>query len=335
MRHIRQIALQEIGKKGQEQLRQSFATIVGIGALGTVVAELLCRAGIGKLLLIDRDLVEISNLQRQSLFNQNDLGKPKAESAEKHLKLIDDSIITASHNLNLTGENINIIKSDIVLDCTDNLETKMLLNEYCIKNNIPLVHGSALGTKGFVFVSTKNACLNCIYSSKKSEMSCESGGVLNTITHLVASLQANEAVKILTGKMPEESLIMADIWNNEFEKIKVRRNINCEVCNGIYELLEAQKMNEKSKEQGIENLELTIKPCKTESAMRVIPKPNISINFNKLKNNFKTIAEAQNLIVLEKEGEIIVFRHGELLFKDLKDIHKIESIAREIYISGV
>jgi len=175
MRYLRQEIFREIGKKGQSKLRKSTVAIVGLGALGSVSAELLARAGIGKLIVIDRDIVELSNLQRQSLYDESDIGKPKAIAAKEKLSKINSEIKIDIFIDDLNRENIDKILSlrgkyidekfnkivennkknknniDLILDCTDNLETRFLVNDFSIKNKIPFIYSSAVGSKGYVF----------------------------------------------------------------------------------------------------------------------------------------------------------------------------------------
>ena len=259
MRYIRQEIFSEIGKEGQKRLRKSSVAVVGLGALGSVSASLLARAGIGKLILIDRDIVELSNLQRQSLFDENDIGKPKALAAKENLSkinsdvetvsVIDDlnynninEIISMNNNFNIEKINNQIYKKtnknkiDLILDCTDNLETRFLLNDYSIKTKIPFIHSSAVGSKGCVFnvMPGKTPCIRCFLKEAQQLDTCDTAGVVNTITNLIPSVQVNEAIKIILNKKNiEKNLLFFDIWKNELLKIKVK---------SLKEFLEAEKI---------------------------------------------------------------------------------------------
>jgi len=197
MRHIRQEIFSEIGKKGQLKLRNSSVAIVGLGALGSVSAELLARAGIGKLILIDRDVVELSNLQRQSLYDEDDLGKPKSMAAKEKLSKINHEVKIEFFIGDLSYKTIDKIlkknKISLILDCTDNLETRFLINDFSVKNNLPFIYSSAVGSKGYVFniMPGETACLGCF-------------------------------IKELTS--------LDDIWKNELMKIKINKNEKCECC---------------------------------------------------------------------------------------------------------
>src|SRR3989344_7760958 len=238
MRYIRQEIFKEIGKKGQQILKKSCIAIVGLGALGSVSAQLLARAGIGKLILIDRDIVELSNLQRQSLYDESDIGKPKAIAAKEKLNKINSevniNIFVDDLNYNDIEKIIDIKNIDLILDCTDNLETRFLINDFTVKNNIPFVYSSAVGSQGYVFniIPNKgNPCLRCFLKEAAQLETCETFGVLNTITHLTPSIQVNESIKVLLDKKGiERNLIFFDVWKNELLKIKVNKNKNCECC---------------------------------------------------------------------------------------------------------
>ncbi len=223
-------------------LNKSTAAIIGLGALGSLVSELLARAGVN-LLIVDRDVVELVNLQRQTLFREKDIGLLKAKSGEKHLKEINSNVKIDSFSIDLNNENINILKNvNLILDCTDNLETRFLLNEFSVKNRKPMIYGAAIRDKGTVMnIIPGKVCFNCIFNNTASNETCDTSGVLNTITSLVATIQVNEAIKILTKQDYENSLIRIDLKNNDLIKLNIKRNPNCNVCKGVYEYLNGKK----------------------------------------------------------------------------------------------
>lgn len=231
-----------IGKNKQKRLNKSIVAVIGLGALGSLVSELLARAGIN-LTLIDRDVVEITNLQRQVLFTEKDLGELKAKCIKKHLAEINSNIKISSSTIDLNCANIKLIRNaDLILDCTDNLETRFLLNEFALKNKIPMVYGAAIRDKGTVMnIIPGKVCFNCIFNKSSSNETCDTSGVLNTITSLTASIQANEAIKILTNQDYETGLIRIDLANNSITRFGLKKNPNCSVCNGIYEYLNGKK----------------------------------------------------------------------------------------------
>lgn len=220
-----------IGKEAQKKLQSSIGGVVGVGALGCVAADLLARSGVN-LVLIDRDVVSVSDLHRQILFNEKDIGSSKVEKAKEYLSKINSDIKIKHHNLDWSSKNIEVLKDcDLILDCTDNLDTKFLLNEFAVKNKIPLVYGSATKDKGYVFNILPNCpCLNCFLEGSKALITCSSAGVLNYLTSIIGSLQVSQAFKILLKKDYEKDLIRFDADKLELSKIKVSKKKNCGVC---------------------------------------------------------------------------------------------------------
>lgn len=223
--------------KNSDKLRKKKVAVVGVGALGSVAASLLARAGVN-LILFDRDIVEESNLQRQSLFDLNDINKLKAEVAKRKLKKINNEIKIEAYTVDIDKDNIKLLDSDLVLDCTDNFETRFLINDYCKKNKINWIYSAAIENKGYLMnITEKTACFNCIFNNLKGYGTCDTVGVLNSATNLMASLQVSEAIKILLEKDYEKNMLYINLENNSFKKIKVNKNKNCKTCKGIHENL--------------------------------------------------------------------------------------------------
>ncbi len=321
-RYIRQRAY--IGDSAQKRLEKSSVAIVGLGALGSVSAELLARAGVGKLILIDHDRVELSNLSRQALYTERDVGTPKAIALFRHLKEINSSIEIVPKQAEVTHRSIDVM-ADAILDCTDNLSVRFLLNDYCKKNKIPLIHASVAGAVGNVMAIAGNSpCYACVFRKKGDELTCETEGVLNSAAHTVASMQANEAMKVLIGRKPAGELLHINLEENSIAKIKVRKDPLCEACSGRYEYLVRSEKN-------VELPEFTVALCRTKAAYNVKPKRKISLDLAKLKGNFRIIGETPIVYVIEEDGEIIVHNYGEIIFKDCKDEEKIKTLASKIY----
>lgn len=314
MRYLRQEAF--IGKEAQDLLRDKTIAVVGLGALGSNSANLLARAGLN-LILIDKDKVDLSNLQRQTIFTEKDINLNKADAAKSFLKLVNPEISIKAYNLKLDNYNIELIKSDLVLDCTDNLEIRFLINDFCCKNKIPFIHAAAIQDKGVIFnIIPGKACFNCIYKFTGNIERCEDLGVLNTITTLISSLQVNEALKILLKKEYEENLIRVDLGNNNFEKIKINKNPNCEVCNG--------KKSEKK---------FQLRLCKTGSTLKV--KTDKKLNLEKIKENFGCLRSTKLDVLIELDDEqIIVNNQGEIIFKKSRDESKVMRLSDKIYRIG-
>ena len=233
MRYNRQELL--IGKDGQDKLKDSTVTIIGIGALGTVSAELLARSGVGKLVLIDRDVIELSNLQRQTLFDEADVGRSKAVVAREKIAQINLDVKVKIHATNLNSENLSVLNgSDLVLDCTDNMKTRFLVNDFCKKNKIKWIYSAAIKAHGYVMpILPEGPCLQC-FTKEVGLETCDTVGVLNTATTSIAALQTSIAMKILLGKEIEPILYHYNIWNQEFRKLLVKKKDKCPTCNEMY-----------------------------------------------------------------------------------------------------
>lgn len=245
MRYARQEALEHIKKEGQKMISESSIIVVGVGALGSVAAELLARAGIGNLRLIDRDVVELHNLQRQSLYTEEDIDKPKALRAQKRLQEINSEITIEAHTDDLTTENIHELfgNTDLVLDGTDNLATRFLINDYACKYNVPWIYAAAVKDTGYVLpIKPKAFCFRCVFKEAKQLETCDTVGVLNTITHMIAAIQVTEALKILLEGNETPELTKVNIWKNEMQRYSIQKNASCLTCKGTFEYLEKQTL---------------------------------------------------------------------------------------------
>lgn len=240
-RYEKQILYSEIGAKGQKLLLNSKVIIIGCGALGTVIANNLVRSGVGFIKIVDRDYIELSNLQRQMLFDEDDLENniPKAIAASQKLKKINSTIQIESIVDDVNSKNIEDLCSgmDVILDATDNLQTRYLINDISIKLNIPWVYGGVIGSTGMVhtIIPHKTPCLRCMFpeiAPAGSVETCDTAGVLNPITSIVASTESMEAIKILLNRKDVviKGLQYMDIWNNEFEMIELSINKSCKAC---------------------------------------------------------------------------------------------------------
>ncbi|MDP3734063.1 MAG: HesA/MoeB/ThiF family protein [Nanoarchaeota archaeon] len=233
--YSRQILLPEIGVEGQLQLHQKKVAIVGIGAVGSVTAELLTRAGVENVIIIDRDCIEESNLQRQTLFTEGDIGKSKVNIAQEKLQKINSHSKIRAEAINLSAKNIDLLQGiDLVLDCTDNVETRFLLNDFCRKEKIPWIYAAAIRTSGYVMpILPSGPCLSCFLTPASLE-TCDRVGVLNTITTSIAALQVTIAFKIILGKEVEPILTYYNIWDTMSKSITVKKKQNCQTCQGNY-----------------------------------------------------------------------------------------------------
>lgn len=250
-RYSRQVLFAPIGEAGQERLARGHAAIVGVGATGAAAASLLTRAGVGRLTLIDRDFVEPSNLQRQVLFDEDDAREslPKAEAARRHLGRVNSRAELTAHIADLTpGSAAELIgDADVVLDCTDNFETRYVLNDLCVRDGRPWIYAAAVGA----YAATMNilprpadgnearweptACLACVFpaSPRGNVETCDTAGILSTAVNFAASLQVTEALKLLTGQAERmrRTLLAYDLWTGERSEVAAGRpRADCAVC---------------------------------------------------------------------------------------------------------
>jgi molybdopterin-synthase adenylyltransferase len=240
-RYARQTRFAGLGSNGQEKLGSARVAIVGCGALGGLQAEALARAGVGHITIIDRDFVEISNLQRQFLFTEKDAteGLPKAVAAERRLLEINSAIRVRGVIADLDPSNAQELLdgSQLILDATDNFETRFLINDFAVARKVPWIYGAAVGSYGLMMpiLPSETVCLRCIYPEPPSgvQPTCETAGVLGSVTMLIASLQTGEALKIISGNksLVRRRIVTADVWTGGIRELEIpRRDPNCPTC---------------------------------------------------------------------------------------------------------
>jgi len=240
-RYSRQILFRGIGATGQQRLSAARVAVIGVGATGSATVGLLARAGVGHLTIIDRDYVEFSNLQRQVLFDEDDARQalPKAEAARRHIARINADIRVTPHVADLVPANIEslLLDADLLLDCTDNYESRYLLNDYAIRESKPWIYAAAVGSYAATMniLPTQTGCLACIFPAPPTGVveTCETAGILSTTVNFAASLQVTEALKYLTGQpeLMRRTLFSYDLWTGEQSEIRTAKpNPDCEVC---------------------------------------------------------------------------------------------------------
>ncbi len=248
-RYIRQIIFPPIGEQGQEKLLAARVVIVGCGANGTTMANVLARAGVGHLVIADRDFIELNNLQRQVLFDENDTvrGLPKAIAAAEKLRQINSGIQSEGIVADVNGENIEelIEGATLVMDGTDNFETRFLINDACVKHGVPWIYAGAVASYGMTMtiVPHVTSCLRCVFRQEPAPgtlATCDTAGVIAPIIGAVASIASAEALKFLVGAgKRNRGMIHVDLWENSFEEFAIPRRPDCPACGqGKYEYLE-------------------------------------------------------------------------------------------------
>lgn len=238
-RYSRQIRFAPWGEQGQARLAASRVAIAGCGALGTVQAEILTRAGVGRLRIVDRDIVEWSNLQRQFLFSEADAaeGTPKAVAAARRLAQINSEVAIEPHVADLGPSNIAELFEDVdlILDATDNFETRYLINDFSVRERIPWIYGAAVSSYGLkmAVIPGATACFRCVYPEppQGAQETCETAGVLASVTAAIASLQCADAMKILAGAEFPAKLTTMDVWSGDVRQTgPMPRDPECPCC---------------------------------------------------------------------------------------------------------
>jgi adenylyltransferase/sulfurtransferase len=330
-RYARQTIFSRIGEEGQKKLFQSKVTIIGMGALGTVSANNLCRSGIGCIRLVDRDYVELTNLQRQVLFNEDDARQnlPKTIAAFNHLSKINSEITLEPFVTDVNPSNIeNLLNgSDLILDATDNWEIRFLINEACHKNNIPWIYCGAIGSYGMtmnILPEEDNPCLRCFINDDQSSpaFSCSTFGVMNMITGTLASIQTMEAVKILLhSDSIRKELLTLDLWENQFDTVDVQKNDDCPVC----------------VHKRYDNLKKTVGSYATSlcgsNSVQIVPPQPLKTDFSELTEKLKKAGSVRynqyTLTFTDEKCEIILFQDGRAMIKNAIDENNAKSIYTE------
>jgi adenylyltransferase/sulfurtransferase len=235
LQYSRQIMLPEIDIGGQQSLLASRVLIIGLGGLGSPAAMYLAAAGVGQLVLVDDDKVELSNLQRQIIHNTSTLGQPKTNSAAAILQRLnpDCRLELIGHRLNEQELAEQVAEADAVLDCTDNFATRFAINRACIAQHTPLVSGAAIRWEGQVAVFNGQPCYHCLYGeSGEPEDNCSTNGILAPVVGIIGSIQAVEAIKVLTraGRPLTGRLLLMDALSMEWRSMKFTPDPNCPVC---------------------------------------------------------------------------------------------------------
>lgn len=249
-RYSRQTLFAPIGKQGQEHLRASSVAIIGCGALGTALANNLCRAGLGRLVIADRDYIELNNLQRQLLFDEDDIAQhlPKAIAAAQKLRRVNSEshIEPLVEDINSDGIESLVRSVDLVLDATDNFETRYLLNDVCIKYQKPWIYSAVIASYGVTMniLPGDTPCLRCIFPEMPqpgTTPTCDTAGVLNGIVGAITGVASTEALKILLhSEKASRAMFWMDVWENTSERIELPRQPDCPTCgHHQYEFLDS------------------------------------------------------------------------------------------------
>ena len=329
-RYSRQVLFNPIGKSGQEKLLNSRVLLIGCGALGASHAEILTRAGVGFLRIVDRDFVEYTNLQRQTLYSEADANErlPKAVAAKNRLTAINSEIEIDALVADVNHSNIeNLVKDvDLILDGTDNFQVRYLINDACVKLKKTWIYGAAVSSYGatMTIFPSESPCLRCIFEEMPdagTSPTCDTAGVIQPIIGCVSAIQTTEALKILTGNLDHlhRSLMQIDVWQNDWRKIKLNKpHADCECCGKRnFEFLDA------------ETSEFSAVLCGRNAVQIAPPKPT-QIDLPTLAAKLKNLGEVkQNEYLLRLtvgEYELTVFTDARAIIRGTDDIIAARSI---------
>jgi molybdopterin-synthase adenylyltransferase len=329
-KYSRQILFAGIGEAGQERLLGASAVVAGCGAIGAAAANLLVRAGVGRVRLIDRDFVEPSNLQRQTLFEEADArdALPKAVAAERRLVAVNSQVHVEGIVADINPKNAEELLGgfDVILDGTDNFETRFLVNDFAVKQRSPWIYAAAVGSYGLTMTVRPGvtACLACLLAGDRDgagmDETCDTVGVLGPIVNLVASMEVAEALKLLSGHMEalHGKLVSCDVWSGKFQSVRVARNMECPVCvRGEFSYLEGE-------------VQPHITMCGRDSVQ--IHERSRAIDLEALKERLSPAVDEvrQNDFLLRfrvAPYEMTVFADGRAILKGTQD----PAVARSIY----
>ena len=273
-RYSRHLVLPEVGPEGQQALKNSSALVVGLGGLGVPAAVYLASAGVGQIGIVDYDPVELSNLQRQFLFLEADVGRMKVDVAEEKLAQVNPNITVVAHKIRLDSTNaMNVVgQYDVVLDATDNVPSRYLINDACVLQGKPDVYAGVLGFNGqvSVFHASRGPCYRCLFSQPppaSSVKSCDEAGVLNVTPGIMGTIQANQALGILLGKGTPliGRLLVFDGLDNTFDEVRFRKNSSCVVCGPnptIKELIDYEEFCGMKQKEPVNGFDVTARELK-------------------------------------------------------------------------
>jgi molybdopterin-synthase adenylyltransferase len=330
-RYGRQILFSGIGEAGQKKLLKSKVAIVGVGALGTVCANHLVRSGVGYIRLIDRDVVDLSNLQRQSLFNEEDvqLNLPKAVAAAKRLNTINSTVTVdaAITDLNLDNAEELLAGVDCIVDGTDNFMTRYLINDVAVKFGIPWIHGAAVSSRGMfaVIKPGETPCYRCLYPHVPAGRgeTCDTIGVLSPITDIVGSFQAMETIKLLIGAATSSNLDQIDVWDTDFFSMDISegKNLQCPTCvNRQFDFLDRLSSLQESYSSlcGRDTVQIYFRGKRERDLIKLSEqlKKNGTVNGNQFLLRFSP----------NPETTIVIFKDGRVLIHGTNDIVKAKSL---------
>ncbi|MFS0645482.1 ThiF family adenylyltransferase [Siminovitchia sp. 179-K 8D1 HS] len=332
-RYSRQVLFEPIGESGQKKIAQSHILIVGAGALGSASAEMLVRAGAGKLTIVDRDILDWSNLQRQQLYTEQDVMDqlPKAVAAKKRLGEINSGVDIETIVADVTAENAEVLAKGktLIVDATDNIETRLLMNDASRKVNIPFFMGAVVASYGLIYsIGWKDRpCLHCLLNTLPPQtLTCDTAGVISPIIQVVAAHQVANAFKYIVGEEVDYRLKSFDLWTGDQAAIDVRplRRPDCPSCSeqAVFPFLSKEKQTKTAILCGRDTVQITL------SRERTVELGSLSKTIRPIVTN---LISNPHLVACQFDGHrIVLFRDGRLLVHGTKDTAKAKSLAAKL-----
>ncbi len=333
-RYARQEQFTPLGVDGQRKISASKVVVLGCGALGTVAAEILVRAGVGHVRLVDRDIVEWTNLQRQSLFDERDaeLGRSKSEAAAERLMRINSTVTIEPLVVDVTADNVASVlgRVDLVIDAVDNFNLRFLLNDWSLSTQTPWVHGGCVGAGGQVrlFSGEGRPCFRCLVAEPPPASvvaTCDTAGVIGAATHAIASLQSIEAIKWLGGcrERVRSSVLSIDFWNNRIREIEIDSRLSeaCVACGGNYEFLEGRRGAVSD----------TAVMCGRDTVQLNMAGGGSTVEMSAFADRWATVGRVQATrffvrLFVDERISLTVFRDGRVLVSGTSDVAKARSL---------
>lgn len=336
-RYARQNRFAPIGNNGQQLLASSRVVVVGMGALGCVIAQHLVRSGVGYVRIIDRDIIEWSNLQRQILYTEQDVLSllPKAQAAANHLRAMNSSVTIEPIVADLTATNADELLADVdlILDGSDNFSVRYLINDYSVTHNIPWIYGGAVGASGMTMtiLPGKTPCYRCLFNDPPppgTTDTCETAGVISPVVDIIGSLQATEAIKLLSGneKSLHGTLFQVDLWNHAWLPISIAhsKKNDCRCCGELrFEFLDEQLTGPAAAAL-----------CGRNS-VQISPSQTVTLQLEELAERLKIVGKITSnrfllRIELEADLTLVLFRDGRAIIQGTDQLTKARSIYADL-----
>ncbi|MEH6891005.1 thiazole biosynthesis adenylyltransferase ThiF [Bacillus sp. JJ864] len=330
-RYSRQVLFSPIGEEGQNKIREKHVLIIGVGALGSANAEMLVRAGVGKVTIVDRDYIDWSNLQRQQLYCEEDVENhlPKAVAAKRRLQAINSDVVVETYVQDVTAEELEELVTgvNLIIDATDNFETRFIVNDISQKHSIPWIYGACVGSYGlsYTILPGKTPCLSCLLQSiPLGGVTCDTAGIISPAVSIVVSHQVAEALKVLVEDYEalREGLVSFDVWKNEYSCMNVQklRNKHCLSCGeeAVYPYLSKENTSRAAVLCGRNTVQ--IRPPHKEQI-------HLSMYKNLLQNRVTDLTVNPYLLSFSVENKrLVAFQDGRVLVHGTKDIAEAKTI---------